>query len=326
MKLLITGGTGMLGQALLRRYHDRFEIAFTGRNRALGHALASETSAQFFPLELTDKSALEQACHTVDAVIHCAALSSPWGSFTAFNQANVQGTDNLLAAAERQQVPRFVHISTPSLYFQFRDALDIHESQTLPKRFCNHYAATKAIAEQAVKRSSLHSVILRPRGIFGPHDNAILPRIIAAVRNGNLWLPSGRNPRVDLTYVDNVADAAILAATREVASESIYNISNGEPVQLLDVLSRLFEQLGEPTRIRPLPYPLLAPVISAAEKLHHYWPGQPEPTLTRYSAALFHFHQTLNIDRARHELGYQPTVSIDEGIQRYVHWRQRSLV
>ncbi|MFG1498373.1 NAD-dependent epimerase/dehydratase family protein [Saccharospirillum sp. HFRX-1] len=326
MKLLITGGTGMLGQALVRLYHDRFDIRFSGRNRTLGNALAAETGAQFFAVDLADQDGLEQACQDIDAVIHCAALSSPWGRLSDFEQANLHGTQQLLTAAERQAVSRFVHISTPSLYFQFRDALDIHETQPLPQRFCNHYATTKAAAEQAVINSAIPSVILRPRGIFGPNDNAILPRIIAAVRNGTLWLPSGRNPRVDLTYVDNVADAAILAATREMTSGSIYNISNGEPVQLLDALSLLFEQLASPTRIRTLPYPLLAPVIAGVEKCYQHWPGQPEPTLTRYSAALFHYHQTLNIERARRDLGYQPKISIDEGIQRYVQWRQRSLV
>lgn len=326
MKLLITGGTGMLGQALVRLYHDRYEMRFSGRNRALGETLARATGAHFVPLDLADSDAVEHACQGVDVVIHCAALSSPWGRRSAFERVNVQGTQRLLQAASRQRVQRFVHISTPSLYFQFRDALDIAESQPLPSRFCNHYAATKAAAEQAVLDSRLHSVILRPRGIFGPQDNAILPRVIGAVRKDVLWLPSGRNPWVDLSYVDNVADAAILAATQAVESGSVFNISNGEPVQLLTVLERLFDALHQPTRIRTLPYALLAPLIAGAEQLHQHWPGQPEPKLTRYSAALFHYHQTLNIQRARSQLGYQPKISIDEGIQRYAHWRQLTLV
>lgn len=326
MKLLITGGTGMLGQAIVRGYQDSYELRFTGRNRSLGEALAQHSGAEFWPLDLSDHQGLSAACAGVDAIIHCAALSSPWGRAAEFAAVNVDGTTRLLEAAREQGVTRLVHISTPSLYFHFQDGLDIPESQPLPAVFCNDYAATKARAEQAVLASDLHSVVLRPRGIFGPHDNAILPRIIAAVRNQVLWLPSGRNPLVDLSYVDNVAEAAMLAATRPVASGSIYNISNGEPVRLLDVLARLFDALGTPTRIRTLPYRWLAPLVAAIESGHRHWPGQPEPTLTRYSAALFHYHQTLNIERARTELGYEPKLSIDEGIQRYAHWRQRSLV
>lgn len=326
MKLLITGGTGMLGQALLRQAAATFELRFIGRNRGLGESLAQTHSAAFLAVDLADFAALNNACAGVDAVIHCAALSSPWGKRADFETANVTGTKNLLVAAEQAGVTRFVHISTPSLYFDFADARNIREDQPLPSQFCNDYAATKAAAEQAVLASKLHSVILRPRGIFGPADNAILPRIIAAVRNGTLWLPSGRNPLVDLTYVDNVADAALLAVSKTLQSGSIYNISNGEPVPLLDVLARLFQAIDSPTRIRTLPYPLLAPVVAGVEQLHRYLPLQREPKLTRYSAALFHYHQTLDISRARDELGYAPQVSIDEGIQRYAHWRQHSLV
>ncbi|WP_108127398.1 NAD-dependent epimerase/dehydratase family protein [Saccharospirillum mangrovi] len=326
MKLLITGGTGMLGQALIRQSAATHTVRFTGRNRALGQTLANTHGAEFFAVDLADQSGLMNACAGVDAVIHCAALSSPWGKRTDFETANVTGTENLLRAADKQNVSRFVHISTPSLYFDFADALNIRETQPLPGHFCNDYATTKARAEQAVLASKLHSVILRPRGIFGPADNAILPRIIAAVRNGTLWLPSGRNPKVDLTYVDNVADAALLAATKTVTSGAIYNISNGEPVQLLDVLACLFDAIDIPTRIRTLPYPLLAPVVAGVEQLHRWLPTQREPQLTRYSAALFHYHQTLDIERARTELGYAPQVSIDEGIRRYAHWRQHSLV
>lgn len=326
MKLLITGGTGMLGQALLRQASSLFDIRFIGRNRALGKSLAQTHGAEFLAIDLADLTGLNNACTGVDAVIHCAALSSPWGRRADFELANVTGTENIVSAAEQAGVGRFVHISTPSLYFDFADALNIREDQPLPTQFCNDYATTKAAAEQLVLASPLHSVLLRPRGIFGPADNAILPRIIAAVRNGTLLLPSGRNPWVDLTYVDNVADAALLAVTKSVATGAIYNISNGEPVQLLAVLARLFDAIDSPTRIRTVPYPLLAPIVTAVEYLHRGLALPREPKLTRYSAALFHYHQTLDISRARHELGYAPQVSIEEGIQRYAHWRQHSLV
>ncbi|AZZ94070.1 NAD-dependent epimerase/dehydratase family protein [Hahella sp. KA22] len=326
MKILVTGGTGMLGQSIVRKYQDRFDIRFMGRNQSLGARIASETGAEFSPAALQQQALLHQACKGVDAVIHCAALSSPWGAREEFEAANVDGTINILAAAEANGVQKFVHISTPSLYFQFRDALNIPETQPLGPRFCNDYAATKARAEHLVTASPLHTVILRPRGIFGPHDNAILPRIISAVRKGVLWLPSARNPEIDLTYVDNVADAAILALQQPVERGSVFNISNGEPVRLLDALTQLFNAMGRPTPIKTLPYGALAPVIAGAEWLRTHLPGRPEPKLTRYSAGLFHYHQTLDISKARTQLGYAPAVSIAEGIERYVHWRQSQAV
>lgn len=326
MKILVSGGTGLLGQSIVRQYQGAFDIRFMGRDISKGEALAQETGAEFFGADLQDQTQLNQACQGIDGVIHCAALSSPWGRKSAFYQANVEGTSHLLNAATDNHISKFVHISTPSVYFQFQDGLNIREDQVLGPRFCNHYATTKAIAETKVIDSPLDSVILRPRGLFGPHDNAILPRLIGAIRGNTLWVPSSRNPLVDFTYVDNVADAAILALTQPTQKGDIFNITNGEPVPLLDVIQRIFSALNQKADIKTLSYDLLKPLITASQWLHEHLPQQPEPTLTRYSAALFHYQQTLDISKAKTQLNYQPNISIEEGIQRYVRWYQNQSI
>ncbi len=328
MKLLITGGTGMLGSAILRLYHQQHDLHFLGRNLNIAEELVKTYCVTPHICDLADKEQLKKACEGVDAIIHCAALSSPWGTYQEFYQANVAGTQNLLDIASQMNVQVFVHISTTSVYFDEQDRWLIKESDPVAGIFCNDYAKTKYQAEQLVLSSSVNSIILRPRGVFGPNDRAIMPRLLKAVRGKTLLLPSGRNPVLDMTYVDNVADAALLACkhAKEIESGTIINISNDQPMPIEQILETLFTLNRMNIRIKRLPYSILLPILTLNERLRRKLPGKPEPKITRYSAGLFHFHQTLDITRAKALLGYQPKVSIAEGIQRYVSWSENKTV
>ncbi len=328
MKVLITGGTGMLGSAILRLYHQQHELHFLGRNRNIAEELVNTYDVTPHIGDLCDKEHLKQACKGVDAIIHCAALSSPWGTYQQFYQANVIGTKNLLEVAAHMNVKNFIHISTTSVYFDEQDRWLIKESDPVADTFCNDYAKTKYQAEQLVQSSPINSVILRPRGIFGPNDRAIVPRLLKAIRKQTLLMPSGRNPVLDMTYADNVADAAILACQqiKEIKPGTVINISNDQPMPIEQILETLFSLNKMNIRIKRLPYSVLLPILTLNERLRSKLPSRPEPKITRYSAGLFHFHQTLDISRAKALLGYQPRVSIEEGIQRYVTWSENKTV
>lgn len=339
MRVLLTGGTGLVGRRLLeraaearrapagspeaRRESRDWELTFTGRREVLGGELARDHGARFLPLHLDqeDPGALAAACRDQEVVVHSAALSSPWGSREAFRQANLEGTRRLLAAAEQAGVRGFVHVSTPSLHFRWEHRLDIPESSPHGPVYCNHYAWSKAEAEALVAASPLPHAILRPRAIFGPHDTTLVPRLMRSVRGGVLRLPSRRNPLMDLTYVDNVCLGIERAVARLPDLESrIYHLTNAEPVRLFSLLEQLFEALGEPVTIQGLPYSLCAPLVAGLDRLHRLLPGRPEPRLTRYTAALLHYDQTLDLSRAREELGYAPEVDMQEGVRRFVEW------
>jgi len=313
----------MLGQAVIRLYHQHYDIHFIGRNQTLGDKIAKQYCAVFHQIDLSHSNSiksLDLVCSDAYAVVHCAALSSPWGKESDFVSANVKGTNHILAAAEKSNVQRFIHISTPSLYFDFKSQTGIKESSSLPQLFCNEYAATKAQAEQAVLSSPLHTFILRPRGIFGPEDNAIAPRLLGFIKNNQLLLPSSRDPLVDLTYVDNVADAIILSVESNCESGNIFNISNGEPAHIKSLLTELLNALVPNTRIKGLNYNWVKVIVKWNQWVHQYFLNHKEPRLTNYSAALLHYDQTLDISKAQEMLGYQPKVSIREGIKRYANW------
>jgi len=316
----------MLGQAVVRLYSKDYNIYFLGRNQTLGEQIAKQYNAKFIAIDLSEIESLKKICQNIDVVIHCAALSSPWGNKLDFESVNVQGTKNILQAAKTANVNKFIHISTPSLYFNFKSQQAIKETTKLPATFCNFYAASKAQAEESVLNSELTSVILRPRGIFGPQDRAIAPRLLNFIKNNTLILPSTRDPLVDLTYVDNVADAIILAVESNCKTQSVFNISNGQPAHIQHLLSILLNSLAPNTRIKGLNYYGVSVLVKLNQWFHQFLLNNKEPKLTDYSAALLHYDQTLDISKAQKELGYRPKITIEEGIIRYAKWHKNPTI
>ena len=328
MKILVTGATSGLGRnAVETLLSEGHQVIATGRSREAGAQLAA-SGAMFTPLDLSladiaECRALMAGC---DAVWHCAAKSSPWGSRHEFWQANVQATQTLVQAAVESGVPRFVHISTPAIYFDFQHHRQLDEGY-LAKRFACHYASSKYAAEQVVASAVPDSpdttfTILRPRGLFGPHDRVIVPRLLAQLQRdrGVLRLPRGGNALLDLTYVGNVVQAMLLATMHPAPlSGRVYNITNHQPQRLNELLDALLTQeLGIRYRIRSLPWPLVSTAARALEWLGHL-NGQ-EPPVTRYSAGTLGFDMTLSTTRAIKELGFHPRFSLAEGIALTGKW------
>ncbi|WP_438447051.1 NAD-dependent epimerase/dehydratase family protein [Gorillibacterium sp. sgz5001074] len=322
MKALVTGGTGFLGERLSRVLTERgWHITATGRNPDIGARLRAH-GVDFVQADLRNKERLRTMCQGQDVVFHCGALSSPWGAYQDFYETNVTGTENVVEACLREGVGRLVHVSTPSIYFDYTDRLNIHEDDPLPMKPANPYAATKRLAEEAVRRGMGHglpSVMIRPRGIFGPGDTSILPRLIAANDTGGVPLIRGGRAMLDMTYIDNVVDGLEQAASAPQSAMGLaYNLSNDEPVRLLDAVQRLFEQLDKPLKLRSLPYPA-ASLLGGCMEVVSRMTGK-EPKLTRSTIGLVSFSQTLDITRAKEKLGYRPAVSMDEGLQRFSDW------
>lgn len=326
MKIIVTGGTGFLGRHLVWRLAaEGCEVIFTGRQHAAADEVISRSRAavRWLPLSHGDEgasAALSEAAEGAHAIVHCAALSSPWGKYDEFVRANITSTEEVIRACHAASVPRLVHISTPSLYFDFRDRLAIRENEPLPHPV-NHYARTKRDAEQRVIQSSIpESVILRPRALFGPWDNTLMPRLLRVIQRGPIPLMRDGKAVLDLTYIDNAIEAIWLALTKPLpAPVSIYNVTNEEPQALDALLTQLAEAFALNLRTRPVPWPVMnsvAYLLETAARLTN----SSEPLLTRYGAGVLAFSQTLDTSAIRQELGYLPTVTLAEGIQRHADW------
>lgn len=327
MKVLVTGATSGLGRNASEYLLQRgVEVIACGRNKQAGQQLsdmgATFITREFAELTLQDAKEMMVGC---DAIWHCAALSSPWGKRQDFENTNVHATRILAIAAGEAKVPRFIHISTPAIYFNFTHQQNIAES-TINQHFANQYARTKYLAETVIEQCvtqfpDTHYIILRPRGLFGPHDRVLLPRLLAQIksRNGKLVLPNGGNNYFDLTYVGNVVHAMQLATQQSnLKSGEVYNITNQQPQALKHTLQQLFRELNLSCKIRSAPYPILYGLAATLEFIAHF--TGKEPLLTRYSLGAAYFTMTLNNQKAQQELGYYPLYTMQQGIHLTAKW------
>lgn len=311
-RILITGATGFLGGTLLRLLADRPVLA-QGRDPAKLAALNVPVLQWDLTRPLTETP---PELAEVTTIVHCAALSAPFGRPVEFRAANVQGTAAVLSLARRLRVRRFVHISSPSVLFAPRDQLRLTEDTPLPPPF-TPYARTKAEAEALVLAAAgLSPVILRPRGLYGRGDTALLPRLLQAARRRPLPLFRGGRACIDLTHVEDAAAAARAALDAGPQAEGqIFHISGGEVLPVTGIASRACARAGIPLRWRKVP---LAPALLAAGAMERLalMTGGREPTVTRYGLALFAYAQSLDISRARRLLGWSPRISFAEGLDR----------
>jgi len=327
MKALVTGGTGFIGGALARRLHAvGWEVTATGRNPDEGQKLRA-AGIEFLQVDLSDEVGMRLACRDQDVVFHAAAKVDSWGRYEDFYRVNVLGTQNLIDTCLRRGVNRLVHISSPSIYFRYGSRTYVSEDDPLPAQQVNHYAATKLIAEHVVLNahlSGLPSIIIRPRAVFGPGDTTILPRLIDRLQRRRLPVIGGGQNLVDLTYIDNLVDALLLCIEApKVATGKAYNITNGEPVLLWEKIRDLCALLDLRYPKRHISRRGAARLAGIIESFYRALRIRKEPPLTRYTVGVMSTHSTLNITRARMVLGYEPHVSIDEGLQRFAtYWKQ----
>jgi nucleoside-diphosphate-sugar epimerase len=255
-------------------------------------------------------------------------MAAPWGPREQFILHNVTATQRLLDAATRAgTVRRFIHVSSPSIYFRQRDQFDIGERFSPPATWPTWYGESKWLGECEVTRPEyrhLQPVILRPRAVFGPGDNAIAPRLLAAAQRGYFPLVSGGRALIDVTCIDNVVDAVELAlrAPNSLAGQA-FNITNGAPLSVGALVREWFDALGVRVRYVGLPRGLGSSLAALSEWLARRRPGQPEPRITRYGLGLLSYSQTLSIDAARRELGYTPRLSTSAGIAQHASWHAR---
>lgn len=318
-RILVTGASGFIGRHLALALQARGDdVVASGRDPARLAQLPAGIDQRPADLVHDDLDALLHGC---DRVLHSAAMSTPWGPATAFQAANVTATTRLLQAARRAGVRRFVHFGSPSIYFRFADQYNVGEDFTPPRRWITDYARSKWESELAVRDAAaqgLPSVVLRPRAVFGPGDQAILPRLLAVAAGGRFPLLHGGRAVIDITHVDNVVQAALACLRDDAASDGrAYNLTNGEPMAVRDLLQQLFAACALPVRLQPLPRRVAVALAGIVETVARLRPGQPEPRLTRYGVGVLGWSQTLDIQRARRELGYAPTVSIAEGLRRF---------
>ena len=326
MKVLVTGATSGLGRNAVDYLCAKgVSVRATGHNDAMG-TLLQKMGAEFIHADLTTlvSSQAKALLANVDTLWHCSSFTSPWGTQEAFDLANVRSTRRLGEWAVAWGVQNFVHISSPSIYFDYHHHRNIQEDYR-PLRFANAFARSKANSEAVIEALAQSNpgtrfTILRPQSLFGAHDNVFFPRLANMMHHyGSVLLPRGGKAIVDMTYVENAVHAMWQATKMtHLPSGRAYNITNNESCSLRSIVQKLIDELAIPCRIRSVPYTMLDIVARSMEHFSHG--SSREPVLTHYGVSKLQFDFTLDISRAENELGYQPIVKLDEGIRRTALW------
>lgn len=315
MRLLLTGSNGFIGSRIATAALDRgWQVIGVGRSaRPTGPVSAYRRHDLTRPFDLDE---------AVDAVVHCAALASPWARPQQFQANNVDATRHVVGWAQDHGSPQLVYLSSSSVLYRNADQLDLTEESPVPcdSEQINVYSRTKLAGERLIRAYPGPWTILRPRAVFGPGDTVLLPRLIEAARRGQLPLFSRRDgsPVVtDLTYVDVVAQYTLTAIERGVTG--VYHLTNGQPVELYPFLFDVLDRLGQPRPTRRVPVGVAMALAGAGETISAAFLGYREPPITRFGVSMFAYSKTFDIAACRRDLG-EPPVSLAEGVQRLVAW------
>jgi len=326
-KVLVTGGGGFVGKAIVRQLVDRgISCVVVGRNR---YNDLEELGVQCLQGDIRDETFVYRSCEGVDTVFHVAALAGIWGRWRDYYSINVKGSENVVNGCRKHNVGSLVYTSTPSVVFSGEDIVDGDESLPYAKRFLCHYARSKVMAEKVILQANnrnLYSCAIRPHLVWGPGDPHLIPRLLKRGRAGKLKMVGSGANLVDISYVDNVAHAHLLAAdnlkgVKSCAGKS-YFISQGEPVVLWQWINELFDRLGINKVGNGIPLPVAYGLGALLEGVHTLLGKNDEPLMTRFLAEQLGKSHCFSIERAREDLGYQPLVSTEEGMKRLIDWVQ----
>ena len=321
--MLVTGGGGFLGAAIVKRLVERGDQV-TSFSRT-HHPKLDSWNVRQIQGDIRDKEAVNRACKGTDIVFHAAAKAGIWGPYREYHSINVTGTENIINACLTANRSSLIHTSSPSVVFDGTDMEGVDESVPYPDSYTAHYPKTKALAERSVvnaSRMGLQTIILRPHLIWGPEDTSLVPRIIQRAHQLSI-VGHGRN-RVDTVYIDNAAEAHTLAADRleknPQLSGKIYFISQGAPIPLWDMVNSILEAADLPPVRRSVPKTVARILGTILEGVHGTLRIRKEPRMTRFLAEELATAHWFDISAAKRELGYHPRVTTAEGLHRLKNW------
>lgn len=330
MNALVTGGGGFLGRYIVEQLRARGDQV-----RSFGRGKYPELTAMGVEVvrgDIADRDAVLRACQGVEVVYHVAALPGIAMQWAPYEEANIHGTEHVLAACREHGVERFVYTSSPSVTFAGVDQCGVDEQTPCDFDWMiahrAHYSRSKAIAEQAVLAANdgrLRTCALRPHLIWGPCDNHLIPRLIARARAGRLRRVGDGKNRVDTIYVENAAVAhlqaadALLVGSSPVAGKA-YFLSQNEPVNCWDWIDEILALVDVPPVRKTISRRSAERAGLVLENVYRLLSLSGEPPMTQFLAAQLATSHWFDLSAARRDFGYAPAVSTNEGMRRLGAW------
>ncbi len=323
MRALVTGGGGFLGKAIVRRLLDRgYAVVSLARG---DYPELREWGVETARGDISKLDDVKKAAKDCDIVFHVAALAEMAGPWEKFHNVNVVGTRNVIETCLDLVIPKLVYTSSPSVVFDGHDHSCIDESVPYPDRYLSPYPRSKAIAERevlAVDQSRLATVSLRPHLIWGPGDNHLVPTILRKNRKGHLFLVGEGQNRIDPVFIDNAAEAHILAAEKLGQNQpcplcgKAYFIGNGQAVPMRKVIDSIIKAGGQEPSYKSIPFWLAYAIGAANEIRYKLFIKDRTPSITRFVALQLTHEHWFDLSAAKSDFGYEPNVSFEEGMEK----------
>jgi nucleoside-diphosphate-sugar epimerase len=320
-KVLVTGAGGFLGLAICQRLLAAgIEVVGFARGH---YPKLVELGVDMHQGDISDYDSVKQAMTGCDLVFHVASKAGVWGSKQSYYSPNVDGAVNIVNACKALNIQNLIYTSTPSVTFAGTDENGINETASYASEYLNFYGESKAIAEQqvlAANTAALRTTALRPHLIWGPNDPHLVPRVIERAKAGRLKLVGHQDKLVDTIYVDNAAYAHILAAVELVGAAkcagNAYFLSNDQPITMAAMLNKILACADLPPVTKRVPAGVAYAAGVVLETLYGWLNKQQEPIMTRFVARQLSTSHYFDISAAKQDLGYQPLVSIDQGMNK----------
>ncbi len=317
MKILVTGASGFIGKAILTSLSSGHDVAGMVRTDESAEQLKSAgfktviCDLRFGGLPVLDG---------FEVVIHCAAKVTSWGRWKDFFEVNVEGTRRIMEAAKAAGVRRFIHMSTESVLADGRNRYDVDESVRYPGKCPYRYSESKKQAEIIVLAGNIpgifETIALRPRMVWGPGDQTLLPGLLEAVDKGRFkWVNSG-TAISSTCHIANLIHAVSLSLDHGKAGQA-YFISDGEAWTLRRFFTALLTTNNRRLPSGNLPAWLARFAAFAFEYAYATLAPDSKPPLTRFSAYIMSCSFSIRTQKASSELGYHPKITISEGFERW---------
>lgn len=325
---LVTGGTGLLGSHLAERLTARgTPVRALVRPGSDTRFLAS-LGATFATGDLGDPDACARAVRGASVVYHAAAKVGDWGRWAEFQTGCLDATRNLAAAAVAEGVRRFVHVSSTSAYGHPKEGgPPVEETADLGQNLWwawDYYTRSKVECERLlwglVERDGLPLTVIRPSWLYGERDRTTVHRLVSLLRAGSIPLIGpGDNP-LSAIYAGEVADAAILAADDPHSVGEAYNVTDQGPITQRDYLAMWAEACNAPPIRHRRRYRMVFAGAFVLEALARLARRSQPPIITRYATWLMGRNLSYSTEKARTKLGWTPSLSYRDAIERSVRW------
>ncbi|MFW3146134.1 MAG: NAD-dependent epimerase/dehydratase family protein [Thermoplasmatota archaeon] len=324
-RAVVTGGGGFLGGIVVRKLlEEGYEVSSYSRKE---YAHLEKMGAGTLKGDICDQKRTLEAFRDFDVVIHVAAKVGYWGEREDFRLVNVEGTKNVIEACRKSGIRNLVYTCSPSVVFDGKDQKGLDEGAPYPRRYDSFYSKSKAEAERIVlgaNSEELRTISLRPHLVWGPGDTHIIPGIIQRAKEGKMVrVGSGKNI-ADMVYVDNAADAHVLADraldSNPESRGKAYFITNDEPRNVWDFIDEILRSAGLDPVKRTVPRGAAMVGATFMELFYSLFKKGEEPNLTRFLIRELTASHWYDISAAKRDLGYRPKVSMDEGLERLEKW------